>query len=87
MCEGGVPSGCEGGVPSGSSSRSYLRRRSASPSAEPSASIGGIGGALGAWLSGSLWLSLGGSQVFFLATLAALLGAFVAWKGLDEKEC
>ena len=47
----------------------------------------GIGGALGAWLSGSLWLSLGGSQVFFLATLAALLGAFVAWKGLDEKEC
>jgi len=46
----------------------------------------GIGGAIGAWVSGSLWQLWGGSQVFFLATLAALLGALVAWKGLKATE-
>lgn len=39
----------------------------------------GIGGALGAWISGLLWEPLGGSLVFVLAGVASLVGAIVAW--------
>lgn len=42
----------------------------------------GLGGALGAWISGLLWEPLGGSLVFMLAALSSLTALIVAWKGL-----
>lgn len=44
------------------------------------ASVGfGLGGAVGALISGLLWQALGGAGVFMLAALSALAGAIVAW--------
>lgn len=45
----------------------------------------GLGGALGAWFSGLLWESMGGSLVFTLAALSSLTALLLAWKGLDVK--
>ena len=50
-----------------------------------SASGFGLGGALGAWLSGLLWEPLGGSLVFVFAALSSLTAFVVAWKGLNVK--
>lgn len=46
----------------------------------------GLGGALGAFLSGWLWQPLGGPWVFALAALMALAGAWIAWYGLADNE-
>lgn len=50
-----------------------------------SASGFGLGGALGAWLSGLLWEPLGGNLVFVLAALSSLAAFVVAWQGLRVK--
>lgn len=42
----------------------------------------GLGGAVGAWLSGMLWQPLGDTEVFMLAAAIALLAMVVAWIGL-----
>ncbi len=42
----------------------------------------GLGGALGAYLSGVLWTAIGGSQTFLLAALVCVLGFVIAWFGL-----
>ncbi len=41
----------------------------------------GLGGALGAWLSGYFW-HLGGEQVFIGAAAVAILALIVAWQGM-----
>lgn len=41
----------------------------------------GVGGALGAWLSGLLWQA-GGQAAFLMAAVAALLALLLAWQGL-----
>jgi len=46
----------------------------------------GVGGAVGAWVSGLLWEPLGGTLVFVLAGLASLAGAVVAWLTLSSVE-
>ena len=43
----------------------------------------GVGGALGAWISGLLWEPMGGTLVFALAGAASLAGAVVAWLTLS----
>lgn len=51
------------------------------------ASVGfGLGGALGAFLSGWLWQPLGGAGVFIGAGVLALAGALVAWYGLQDND-
>lgn len=42
----------------------------------------GVGGAIGAYLSGYLWSRVGGDTTFLLSGVSALLGAGVAWGGL-----
>ncbi len=44
----------------------------------------GLGGAIGAMLSGLLWQSLGGADVFMLAALVAVIAMFIAWWGLRD---
>ncbi|MDP2507029.1 MULTISPECIES: MFS transporter [unclassified Oceanobacter] len=44
----------------------------------------GLGGALGAWLSGYFW-HLGGEWVFVGAAVVAVLALIVAWKGMNIK--
>ncbi len=46
----------------------------------------GLGGAVGAWVSGLLWEPLGGTLVFVLAGAASLAGAVVAWLSLSPDE-
>lgn len=50
-----------------------------------SASGFGLGGALGAWFSGLLWESSGGSLVFVYGSLSALAALCIAWWGLNLK--
>ncbi len=50
-----------------------------------SASGFGLGGALGAWFSGLLWESSGGSLVFVYGSLSALAALWIAWWGLNLK--
>ena len=45
----------------------------------------GLGGAIGAWLSGLLWADMGGTLVFVSAGLTALLAVPVAWWSLDRR--
>ncbi|WP_157729992.1 MFS transporter [Bacterioplanes sanyensis] len=45
----------------------------------------GLGGAIGAWLSGLAWQSMGGSVVFYAAGLIALLAAMMAWLALPKR--
>lgn len=42
----------------------------------------GLGGALGAWLSGWVWAQGGGELAFLLAALVSLVGAAMAWAWL-----
>lgn len=42
----------------------------------------GLGGAIGAYLSGYLWTRVGGDVTFLLSGVSALIGAVVAWVGL-----
>jgi PPP family 3-phenylpropionic acid transporter len=46
----------------------------------------GLGGAVGAWVSGLLWEPLGGTLVFVLAGAASLAGAVIAWLSLSPDE-
>lgn len=46
----------------------------------------GLGGAIGAFLSGWLWQPLGGSTVFVMAALTALAGSWLAWYGLKDND-
>ncbi len=46
----------------------------------------GLGGAVGAWVSGLLWEPLGGTLVFVLAGGASVAGAVVAWLSLSPDE-
>lgn len=46
----------------------------------------GLGGALGAWLSGLLWAASGGSFVFMLSALIALSAAIITAAGLRESD-
>ncbi len=45
----------------------------------------GLGGALGALLSGWGWSQAGGASLFWAAALVSLLGAWVAWRWLHPK--
>lgn len=45
----------------------------------------GVGGALGAWLSGHYWDEMGGEWVFLLAALVSLAAFVVAWLGTRLK--
>ncbi|MFT5719893.1 MAG: PPP family 3-phenylpropionic acid transporter [Motiliproteus sp.] len=42
----------------------------------------GVGGSLGAFLSGWIWSQYGGSTLFVLAAATSLLGWLLAWRGL-----
>ena len=46
----------------------------------------GLGGAIGAMLSGLLWQPLGGTGVFMLAALVASVALFIAWWGLRDSQ-
>lgn len=45
----------------------------------------GLGGAIGAYLAGVGWLSLGASWVFCLAALSAIIAAVIAYLGLPQE--
>ena len=46
----------------------------------------GAGGAVGSFLSGLAWQDLGGSATFMFSALASLLGVFIAWRFVQERE-
>lgn len=46
----------------------------------------GVGGALGAYLSGMIWTGFDGRAIFLFAALVSLLGWLVAWRWLKLQE-